>query len=78
MNRKKYEIYCRFSALAKKVVKASSLDEAKQVAESDVSVQFDEIIRLIEPCKVEKIFAQKMNETIEHCEHFEYKNWGAE
>lgn len=75
---REYLIYCRFSAIGTKKIKASSLKEAKQIAESDESVQFDEIISLTEPCKVDEIILRKAEDPILHDENFEYKSWGAE
>jgi hypothetical protein len=75
---REYLVYCRFSAIGTKKIKAPSLKEAKQIAESDESVQFDEIISLTEPCKVEEILLRKVDEPILHHENVEYKSWGAE
>ncbi|MDZ7626711.1 MAG: hypothetical protein U5J96_19975 [Ignavibacteriaceae bacterium] len=75
---KEYVIYCQFSAIGIRKIRASNLREAKQIAESDESVQFDEIIRLTEPCIVDEILLRKIDETIEHHENVEYKSWGAE
>jgi hypothetical protein len=75
---KEYLVYCRFSAIGTKKIKASSLKDAKQIAESDESVQFDEIIRLTEPCTVDEVLLRKSDEPIIHHENVEYKSWGAE
>jgi len=75
---KEYVIYCHFSAIGIRKIISSSLEEAKQIAESDESVHFDEIIRLTEPCIVDEILLRKIDETIEHHENVEYKSWGAE
>jgi hypothetical protein len=73
-----YIVLCHFTAVGKKTIKASNPREAKQIAESDESVQFDEIIRLTDPCYVDEILLRKYDEAIEHHEHVEYKSWGAE
>jgi hypothetical protein len=75
---KEYIIYCHFSAIGIRKIKAANLDEAKQIAESDESVYFDKIIRLTEPCIVDETELHKIDETIEHHEYVEYKSWGAE
>jgi len=73
-----YVIYCHFNAIGIRKIRALNLKEAKQIAESDESVHFDEIIRLTEPCIVDEILLRKIDETIEHHENVEYKSWGAE
>jgi len=79
MDSKKYEIYCRFSALGKKVVKASSIDEAIQIAESDDKFEFDDIVRVMEPCKVDQKLSHEITESeSEEQQHIEFKNWGSE
>lgn len=79
MDSKTYEIYCRFSALGKKIVKASSFDEAIQIAESYDKVEFDDIERLTEPCKVDpKLSHEVLESESEVHHHIEFKNWGSE
>ena len=74
-----YQVYCHFSAIGKKTINASSLEEAKQIVESDKSVQFDEIVRLTELCKVDESLSHKVNKpTIEEHHDVEYKSWGSE
>ena len=75
---KEFIIFCHFSAIGKKTIKASSLKEAKQIAESDESVHFDEILRLTKPCKVDATLLREFNVATEHHEIVEYKSWGAE
>jgi len=75
---KEYVIYCHFSAIGIRKIVAPSLEEAKQIAESDESVIFDKIIRLTGPCIVDETRLRKIDETIEHHENIEYKSWGAE
>lgn len=79
MDSKKYEIYCRFPALGKKVVEASSLDEAIQIAESDEKIEFDEIVRLTKSCKVDPQLSHEiLEETHEEPHNAEFKSWGSE
>jgi len=79
MDSKKYEIYCQFSALGKKVVQASSLDEAIQIAESDERIGFDEIVRVTKPCKVvPKLSYEIIESESEEPHQIEFKNWGSE
>ncbi|HET55498.1 MAG TPA: hypothetical protein ENN33_09820 [Ignavibacteria bacterium] len=79
MDSKKYEIYCRFSALGKKVIQASSLDDAIQIAESDEKVEFDDIVRVMEPCKVDqKLSHEVIEDDSEEPHNIEFKNWGSE
>jgi hypothetical protein len=79
MDSKKYEIYCRFSALGKKVVKAYSIDEAIQIAESDEKFEFDDIVRVMEPCKVDQKLSHEITESKPEEQHdIEFKNWGSE
>ena len=80
MNKDKdFIVFCHFSAIGKRIVKATSLDDAKRIAESDESVDFDGIIRLTEPCKVDEVLLLKSNDQIaDDHEFIEYKNWGSE
>jgi hypothetical protein len=73
-----YEVVCHFCAVGKKMIKASSLEGAKHIAESDYSTHFDEIIKLTEPCKVDEIMLHKSEEKVEHHPNVDYKSWGAE
>lgn len=74
-----FELYCHFSAIGKKTISASSLEEAKQIVELDKSVHFDEIIRLTDPCKVDDSLSHKVNEPTQEEHHdVEYKSWGSE
>jgi hypothetical protein len=75
---KTFTVFCQFSAIGKKTVKAESLKEANQIAEADSSINFDEIIRLTEPCKVDKILLSDDDETFQHFDNVEYKSWGSE
>lgn len=77
--KREYIVFCHFSAIGKKIIKASSLEEAKQIAESDESVKFDEIFRLTEPCKVDEALLLKSNDrAADDLEIVEFKNWGSE
>jgi len=80
MERKnEFEIYCHFSAIGKKTISASSLEEAKQIVETDGSVQFDEIVKLTELCKVDESLSHKVNKPdMEEHHDVEYKSWGSE
>lgn len=76
---KEFIVFCRFSAVAKKIVRASSLEEAKKIAEADKSINVDEIIKLTEPCKVDEAILLKSNDKVaDDHEYVEYKNWGSE
>lgn len=76
---KEFIVFCRFSAIAKKIVNASGLEEAKQIVESDGSVKFEEIVRLTEPCKVDEALLLKSNDReMDYNEYVEYKSWGSE
>ncbi len=79
MDSKKYEIYCRFSALGKKVVTASSIDEAIQIAESDEKIKLEDIVRLTKSCKVDsKLSHELFEDNSEEPHNIEYKSWGSE
>lgn len=79
MDGKYFEIYYRFSALGKKVVVASSFDEAIQIAESDEKIEFDDIVKLTKSCKVDlKLSHELLGEESEEPHKIEYKNWGPE
>lgn len=79
MDSKKYEIYCQFSALGKKVIHASSIDEAIQIAESEDRIELNEIVRMTEPCKVDpKLSREVLESDSEEYHHIEFKNWGSE
>ncbi|MEW6005241.1 MAG: hypothetical protein AB1695_08005 [Stygiobacter sp.] len=76
---KEFIVFCRFSAVGKKIVRASSLEEAKEFVESDRSIKIDQIVKLIEPCKVDEVVLLKYNDTeLDNKEIIEYKSWGAE
>jgi hypothetical protein len=76
---KEFVVFCQFSAIAKKVVNAESLEQAKQIVETDNSVRFEEIVKLTEPCKVDEVLLLKSNDSeLDYNEHVEYKSWGSE
>lgn len=76
---KEFIVFCQFSAIAKRVVNASNLEQAKQIVESDESLKFDEIVRLTEPCKVDEVLLLKSNDReMDYNEYVEYKSWGSE
>jgi hypothetical protein len=76
---KDFVVFCHFSAIGKRIVKAPSLDDAKRIAESDESADFDEIIKLTDSCKIDDVLLLISNDKIadEH-EIVNYKNWGSE
>ena len=77
--KREYIVFCHFSAIGKRIVKAPGLEEAKQIVESDKSVRFDEIIRLTVPCKVDEALLLKSNDQVsDDREIVEFKNWGSE
>jgi hypothetical protein len=74
-----YQIYCHFSAIGKKTIIASNLEEANQIVETDSSIQFDKIVRLTELCKVDESLSHKVNKPdMEEHHDVEYKSWGSE
>lgn len=76
---KEFIVFCQFSAVAKKIVRASSLEEAKKNAETDKSINIDEIIKLTAPCKVdEALLLKSTDQEANDREFVEYKSWGAE
>jgi len=76
---KEYEVFCQFCAIGKRIIKASSFEEAKQIAESDRSVQFEEILNLLKPCSVTDALAVNIDESLPKDEQsIEYKSWGSE
>lgn len=77
---KEFTIFCQFSAVGKKVIMAESFDEAKQIAESDDSVEFDEIVRITKLCKVDEALSWEFYSRTEdnEKEKIDYKNWGSE
>lgn len=76
---KEFVVFCQFTAIAKKVVNAESLEQAKQIVEADKSVKFEEIVKLTEPCKVDEVLLLKSNDNeLDYNEYVEYKSWGSE
>jgi hypothetical protein len=75
---KEFTIICHFSAIAKKKVNAESYEDAKQIAESESSVNFDEILEITEPCIVDEIVISNYGYPSEYQDHAEYKSWGSE
>ena len=76
---KEFIVFCHFSAIGKKIVEASSLEEAKKIVESDTSGKFEEIIRLTGPCKVDEALLLKSNDPlIDDHEIVEFRSWGSE
>lgn len=77
--KKEFQIFYHFCGIGKKTIKASSLEEAKQIAEADDSIHFDEIVRLTKPCRVDETLSRyvAMPKTEDH-HAVEYKSWGSE
>lgn len=76
---KQFRIFCHFSTMGKKTIDAASLDEAMQIVEADDSVQFDEIVRLTEACKVDESLSHQISESEPGVHHdVEFKSWGTE
>lgn len=77
-NLKEFTVVCHFSAIARKKVQAESYEDAKQIAETETSINFDEILEITEPCKVDDIVISNYGEPYDYQEHVEYKSWGSE
>lgn len=76
---KDYLVFCQFTAKAKKVVRASSLEQAKEIVESDKSLKIYELIEIVKPCNVDEVVLLKYNDAeLDNKEIVEYKSWGAE
>jgi hypothetical protein len=76
---KEYQIFCHFCAIGEKRIRASNFEEAKQIAESEYSVQIDKILRLTEPCRVDDSLSHRVDESFnKDPNNVEYKNWGSE
>jgi hypothetical protein len=76
---KEFIVFCQFTAKAKKVVRASSLEQAKEIVESDRSLKIGELTEIVEPCKVNEVILLKYNDAeLDNREIIEYKSWGAE
>ena len=76
-NLNEYQIFYQFHAIGKITIQASNVDEARHSIECDEIVQPDEIIKLVEPCKVLEI---KSSEELkfEQSQSADYKSWGSE
>jgi hypothetical protein len=75
---KEFTVICHFSAIARKKIKAQCFEDAKQIAESDTTINFDEILEITDPCKVDEIVISNYGDQSEYQEHVEYKSWGSE
>ncbi|MBI5808941.1 MAG: hypothetical protein HZA74_11130 [Ignavibacteriales bacterium] len=76
---KEFIVFCQFTAKAKKVVRTSSLEQAKEIVESDRSLKIGELTEIVEPCKVNEVILLKYNDAeLDNREIIEYKSWGAE
>ena len=74
-----YQIFYQFHAIGKITIQTSNVDEARHSIECDEIVQPDEIIKLVEPCKVLEIKTLKGDESkIEESSDVDYKSWGSE
>lgn len=75
----KYQVLYHLSAMAKKTVLASSFEEARHLVESNEFVKPDEIIELIEPCKVYELHSLESGESeLRKAHNIEFENWGSE
>ena len=77
-NQTEYEVFCEFCAIGKRTVLASSFDEAKEIAETDKSTQFSDILMLTKSCKVTDAIALTEETSDEHPYKLDYRNWGSE
>jgi hypothetical protein len=77
-NNKEFIVFCHFSAINKKIVEASSLEETKQIIESDRSGKFEESNKLTEPCKVDEALLLKSNDQARYNYEFVEFSWGSE
>jgi ABC-type transport system involved in Fe-S cluster assembly fused permease/ATPase subunit len=75
---KEFTVICHFSAIARKRVNAESYEDAKQIAETDSLINFDEILEITEPCKVDEIVISNYGDQSQYQDHAEYKSWGSE
>ena len=74
-----YQIFYQFHAIGKITVQASNVDEARHSIECDEIIHPDEIIKLVDPCKVLEIKLISDEEPkFEKSPHLEYKSWGSE
>lgn len=77
--KKEFQVYCHFCGIGTRKIKAMSLEEAKQIAESDNSIYFDEIVRLTKPCWVDESLSHHLEDKATKGQHaVEYKSWGSE
>jgi hypothetical protein len=77
-NQTEYEVFCQFCAIGKRTILASSFEEAKEIAESDSSAQFTELLMLTKPCIVTDAIALSTEEIDGQAAKLDYKNWGSE
>jgi len=76
---KEYQVFYHFSAIGKKTIRASNFEEARQMIESNAFAQPDEIIKMIEPCKVYEVHPSKIEELeLDEQHNVDYKSWGSE
>ncbi len=74
-----YQIFYQFHAIGKITIQASNVDEARHSIECDEIVQPDEIIKLVEPCKVLEVKLTSSEESKNEGTHdLDYKSWGSE
>ena len=74
-----YQIFYQFHAIGKITIQASNVDEARHSIECDEIVQPDEIIKLVEPCKILEIKEAGTEESYsEDNQNVDYKSWGSE
>lgn len=72
-----YQIFYQFHAIGKITIQASNVEEARHSIECDEIVQPDEIIKLVEPCKVLEIKSSE-GAIFEDSQSVDYKSWGSE
>jgi len=74
-----YQIFYQFHAIGKITIQASNVDEARHSIECDEIMKPDEIIKLVEPCKVLEIKPLSDEESKgEDSQSIDYKSWGSE
>ena len=74
-----YRILYQFHAIGKITIQATNVDEARYSIECDEIVKPDEIIKLVEPCKILEIKEASIEESYTEGNHnVDYKSWGSE
>lgn len=74
-----YQIFYQLHAIGKITIQALNVDEARHSIECEEIVQPDEIIKLVEPCKILEIKETATEESYsEKNQYVDYKSWGSE